>query len=183
MTYFFVNVTCRNQWLIIHVDQMWWWYVKAFVSYAWQNKQTNRHTNKPSNKHTCQNCQFCNNSWTIDSLRHLVQEEFCKDIIYCNFRGPLDPYPRLLSGIVVAGVCLCVCFPVWVPVGVIPEIVHAKSHYLFKLEQPNSHERYKILWLRCLSILEFVDLNLTGQILLEKSRCHTMTGFIISVGQ
>ena len=27
------------------VDQVWWWYIKAFVSYAWQNRQTNRQTN------------------------------------------------------------------------------------------------------------------------------------------
>ena len=149
-------------------------------------EQTDKQTYKKTDKQTYLpklTILASNNSWTIDSLRHLVQEEFCKDIMYCNFRGPLDPYLRLLSGIVVAGVCLCVCFPEWVPVGVIPEIVHAKSHYLFKLEQPNSDERYKIPWLRCLSILEFVDLNLTGQISLEKSRCQTMTGFIISVGQ
>ena len=46
MTYFFVNVICRNQWLNTHIDQFWWSYVKTFVSYAWQNVQTNRQTDK-----------------------------------------------------------------------------------------------------------------------------------------
>ena len=40
MTYFFVNVTYWNCWPISYVDQVWWWYVKAFASYAWQNGQT-----------------------------------------------------------------------------------------------------------------------------------------------
>ena len=42
MTYWFVNVTYWNCWPITNVDQVWWWYVKAFMSYAWQNGQTNR---------------------------------------------------------------------------------------------------------------------------------------------
>ena len=49
MTYLFVNVTCWNCWPITYVDQVWWWYVKAFMSYAWQNGQTNRQTNGQTN--------------------------------------------------------------------------------------------------------------------------------------
>ena len=72
MTYLFVNVTYWNCSSIPYVDQVWWWYVKAFMSYTWQNGQTNRQTdkrtylqklkilasNKPTNEHTCQNCKF-----------------------------------------------------------------------------------------------------------------------------
>ena len=46
MTYLFVNVTYWNCSPIPYVDQVWWWYVKAFMSYAWQNGQTNRQTDK-----------------------------------------------------------------------------------------------------------------------------------------
>ena len=42
MTYLFVNVTYWNCWAIPYVDQVWWWYVKAFMSYAWQNGQTDK---------------------------------------------------------------------------------------------------------------------------------------------
>ena len=42
MTYLFVNVTYWNCSPIPYVDQVWWWYVKAFMSYAWQNWQTDR---------------------------------------------------------------------------------------------------------------------------------------------
>ena len=49
MTYLFVNVAYRNCWPIAYVDQVWWWYVKAFMSYAWQNGQTNRQTNGQTN--------------------------------------------------------------------------------------------------------------------------------------
>ena len=49
MTYLFVNVTHWNCWPITYVDQVWWWYVKAFMSYAWQNGQTNRQTNGQTN--------------------------------------------------------------------------------------------------------------------------------------
>ena len=62
MTYLFVNVTYWNCWPIPYMNQVWWWYVKAFMSYAWQNWQTNRQTDrqtdKPTNEHTCQNCKF-----------------------------------------------------------------------------------------------------------------------------
>ena len=46
MTYLFVNVTYWNCWPIPYVEQVWWWYVKAFLSYAWQNWQTNRQTDE-----------------------------------------------------------------------------------------------------------------------------------------
>ena len=36
MTYLFVNVTYWNCSPIPYVDQVQWWYVKAFMSYAWQ---------------------------------------------------------------------------------------------------------------------------------------------------
>ena len=42
MTYLFVNVTFWNCSPITYVDQILWWYVKAFMSYAWQNGQTNK---------------------------------------------------------------------------------------------------------------------------------------------
>ena len=62
MTYLFVNVTYWNCSPIPYVDQVWWWYVKAFMNYAWQNwqtkRQTDRQTDKPTNEHTCQNCKF-----------------------------------------------------------------------------------------------------------------------------
>ena len=46
MTYLFVNVTYWNCSSIPYVDQVWWEYVKAFISYAWQNWQTNRQTDR-----------------------------------------------------------------------------------------------------------------------------------------
>ena len=46
MTYLFVNVSYWNCSPIPYVDQVWWWYVKAFMSYAWQNWQTNRQTDE-----------------------------------------------------------------------------------------------------------------------------------------
>ena len=84
MTYLFVNVTYWNCSPIPYVDQVWWWYVKAFMSYAWQNGQTNRQTdkrtylqklkilasNKPTNEHTCQNCKF----WQVITLRYTPQK-------------------------------------------------------------------------------------------------------------
>ena len=61
MTYLFVNVTYWNCSPIPYVDQVWWWYVKAFMSYAWQNWQTNRQTDrqtdKPTNEHN--NHRYC----------------------------------------------------------------------------------------------------------------------------
>ena len=50
MTYLFVNVAYWNCWPIPYVDQVWWWYVKAFMSYAWQNWQTDRHTDRQTDK-------------------------------------------------------------------------------------------------------------------------------------
>ena len=57
MTYLFVNVTYWNCSPIPYVDQVWWWYVKAFMSYAWQNWQTNRQTNRQTNI-LAKNCKF-----------------------------------------------------------------------------------------------------------------------------
>ena len=50
MTYLFVNVTYWNCSPIPYVDQVWWWYVKAFMSYAWQNWQTNRQTDRQTDQ-------------------------------------------------------------------------------------------------------------------------------------
>ena len=50
MTYLFVNVTYWNSSPIPYVDQVWWWYVKAFMSYAWQNWQTNRQTDRQTDR-------------------------------------------------------------------------------------------------------------------------------------
>ena len=61
MTYLFVNVTYWNCSPIPYVDQVWWWYVKAFMSYAWQNWQTNRQTDRQTNRQTnilAKNCKF-----------------------------------------------------------------------------------------------------------------------------
>ena len=49
-TYLFVNVTYWNCSPIPYVDQVWWWYVKAFMSYAWQNWQTNRQTDRQTDR-------------------------------------------------------------------------------------------------------------------------------------
>ena len=57
MTYLFVNVTYWNCSPIPYVDQVWWWYVKAFMSYAWQNWQTNRQTPLQTNI-LGKNCKF-----------------------------------------------------------------------------------------------------------------------------
>ena len=64
MTYLFVNVTYWNCSPIPYVDQVWWWYVKAFMSYAWQNWQTNRQTNRQTNI-LAKNCKF----WQV--IRHI----------------------------------------------------------------------------------------------------------------
>ena len=61
VTYLFVNVTYWNCSPIPYVDQVWWWYVKAFMSYAWQNWQTNRQTDRQTNRQTnilAKNCKF-----------------------------------------------------------------------------------------------------------------------------
>ena len=36
VTYLIVQVTCRNQWPSTYMDPIWWWFVKAFVNYAWK---------------------------------------------------------------------------------------------------------------------------------------------------
>ena len=56
MTYFFVNVTYWNCSPIPYVDQVWWWYVKAFMSYAWQNWQTNRQTDRQTDERAIGDC-------------------------------------------------------------------------------------------------------------------------------
>ena len=87
----------------------------------WLIKQTDKQTNKQTVKRTYLpklTILASNSPWTIDSMQELVQEELCKDVIYCNSHGSLDTYPRLLSGIVVVEVCLCVCVPAWVRLGV-----------------------------------------------------------------
>ena len=50
VTYLFVNVTYWNCSPIPYVDQVWWWYVKAFMSYTWQNWQTNRQTDRQTDR-------------------------------------------------------------------------------------------------------------------------------------
>ena len=99
MTYLFVNVTYWNCSPIPYVDQVWWWYVKAFMSYAWQNGQTNRQTdkrtylqklkilasNKPTNEHTCKNWKF----WqviTFATLRAIGYLPISIDLSYMILR-------------------------------------------------------------------------------------------------
>ena len=36
VTYLIVQVTCKNQWPSTYMDPIWWWFVKAFVNYAWK---------------------------------------------------------------------------------------------------------------------------------------------------
>ena len=66
------------------------------------------------------------------------------------------------SGIVVACVCLSVC------VSVNPELVRAINHHTFKIEPPNLDKRCKRTWLRSLLFWGAIDLDLQGQIQLEK---------------
>ena len=78
LTYLFVNVTYWNYSPIPYVDQVWWWYVKAFMSYAWQNWQTNRQTDRQTNRQTnilAKNCKF----WQViksDFTRSCAQREW-----------------------------------------------------------------------------------------------------------
>ena len=44
------DVTYWNCSPIPYVDQVWRWYVKAFMSYAWQNWQTNRQTDRQTDR-------------------------------------------------------------------------------------------------------------------------------------
>ena len=48
-----------------------WRYVKALFRYAWPSIQTNRQTNKPSNKHTYQNANF-HKQQTQNRLKHVL---------------------------------------------------------------------------------------------------------------
>ena len=70
MTYVSVNVTHWNCSPIPYVDQVWWWYVKAFMSYAWQNGQTD----KPTNEHTCKNWKF----WQVTNRQTNILAKNCK---------------------------------------------------------------------------------------------------------
>ena len=36
VTNLIVQVTCRNEWPSTYMDPIWWWFVKAFVNYAWK---------------------------------------------------------------------------------------------------------------------------------------------------
>ena len=52
MTYLFVNVTYWNCWPITYVDQVWWWYVKAFMldkTDRLTDRQTDKRTYQPKN--------------------------------------------------------------------------------------------------------------------------------------
>ena len=77
MTYLFVNVTYWNCSPIPYVDQVWWWYVKAFMSYAWQNWQTNRQTDRQTNRQTnilAKNCKF----WQVTNRQTNILAKNCK---------------------------------------------------------------------------------------------------------
>ena len=77
MTYLFVNVTYWNCSPIPCVDQVWWWYVKAFMSYAWQNWQTNRQTDRQTNRQTnilAKNCKF----WQVTNRQTNILAKNCK---------------------------------------------------------------------------------------------------------
>ena len=71
-------------------------------------------------------------------------------------------------GIVVACVCLSMCVCLSVCVSVNPELVRTINHHAFKLEPPNFDKRCKTTWLRSLLFWGVIDLDLQGQILLEK---------------
>ena len=73
MTYLFVNVTYWNCSPIPYVDQVWWWYVKAFMSYAWQNWQTNRQTPQQTNI-LAKNCKF----WQVTNRQTNILAKICK---------------------------------------------------------------------------------------------------------
>ena len=73
MTYLFVNVTYWNCSPIPYVDQVWWWYVKAFMSYAWQNWQTNRQTPRQTNI-LAKNCKF----WQVTNRQTNILAKNCK---------------------------------------------------------------------------------------------------------
>ena len=76
VTYLFVQVTYRNQWHSTYVDQVWWWYVKVFMSYAWQNGQTNRQTDERTIG-DCALAKICHSFWPPDLvIRSLTLKNF-----------------------------------------------------------------------------------------------------------
>ena len=92
MTYLFVNVTYWNCSPIPYVDQVWWWYVKAFMSYAWQNWQTNRQTDRQTNRQTnilAKNCKF----WQVTNTQAIAGDNY----IHVKQRDALPP-PLSLNG-------------------------------------------------------------------------------------
>ena len=68
------------------------------------------------------------------------------------------------SGIVIGCVCGSVCQCVCVNHGLVRTI----THWLFKLGSPNFDQRCKTPWFRSLLFLEMIDLDLQGQIQLER---------------
>ena len=75
MTYLSANVTYWNCSPIPYVDQVWWWYVKAFMSYAWQNWQTNRQTDRQTDKRTyLPKCKF----WQVTNRQTNILAKNCK---------------------------------------------------------------------------------------------------------
>ena len=100
MTYLFVNVTYWNCSPILYVDQVWWWYVKAFMSYAWQNWQTNRQTDRQTNRQTnilAKNCKF----WQVTTASHpyvaprYASADLC--LSHIQPRAPYDFITRTIS--------------------------------------------------------------------------------------
>ena len=93
----FVNVTCRKQLPSTYVHQVWW-YAKAFMSYVWQNGQTNRQTDGQVNFDTPRyvhfpsfntaNVNFFFSRFPINFIfrdKHLLPANV--RIIYCHFRN------------------------------------------------------------------------------------------------
>ena len=73
------------------------------------------------------------------------------------------------SGIVIACVCVCVCPCVWVGVSLCVNhlLVRAITRDPFKLGSLNLDQRCKRPWLRSLSFLGVIDLDIHGQIKLQ----------------
>ena len=85
MTFLCVNVTYWNCSPIPYVDQVWWWYVKAFMSYAWQNWQTDRQTNRQTNI-LAKNCKF----WQVTNRQTNILAKNCKFWQVINYDGERD---------------------------------------------------------------------------------------------
>ena len=78
----------------------------------------------------------------------VFRKPWCGDFFFT--RGRFWP-----SGIVIACGCMCVCAFVCACMCVRQprKLVHKKTHYLLKLEPPNSGKRYKSPWLKSLLFL------------------------------